>query len=130
MIPNERRESKNPIRYRLSLGWVRTDLRLIRTNLLNPILGRNASHPCLISLWLKEGCTIVCVSRSLPIPYLIGGRDESSPTKWITHTTVHPSLDQKLIRQGWEASLPDVGLSKFVRVGRRSIIAHPKANNT
>ena len=47
-----------------------------------------------------------------------------------THTTVHPSLDQRLIRQGWEASLSDVGLSKFVQVGRKSILAHPKVNNT
>ena len=46
----------------------------------------------------------------------------------ITHTTVHPSLGQRLIRQGWEASVPDVGLSKFMRVGRRSILAHPKVN--
>ena len=28
---------------------------------------------------------------------------------------VHSSLDQRLIRHGWEASLPDVGLSKFLR---------------
>ena len=28
------------------------------------------------------------------------------------------------------ASLLDVGLSKFIPVGHRSIIAHPKANNT
>ena len=41
-----------------------------------------------------------------------------------------PSLGQRHIRQGWEASLPDVGSSKFMRVGRRSILAHPKTNNT
>ena len=29
---------------------------------------------------------------------------------------VHPFLDTMLIRQGWEASFPDVGLNKFVRV--------------
>ena len=33
-------------------------------------------------------------------------------------------------KEGWEASLPDVGLSKFVRVGRRLILAYPKMNNT
>ena len=43
---------------------------------------------------------------------------------------VHPSLDSMLIRQGWEASLSDVGLSKFMREGRRSILAYPRANNT
>ena len=46
-----------------------------------------------------------------------------------THIMVHPSLGQVLIRQGWEASLPDMGLNKFVRVASppRPI---PKANNT
>ena len=48
----------------------------------------------------------------------------------ITHTMVHPSLGQRLIKQGWKASLPDVRLSKFMRVGRRSILTHPKVNNT
>ena len=43
---------------------------------------------------------------------------------------VHPFLGQRHIRQGWEAFLPDVGLSKFVRVGRRSILAHLRVNNT
>ena len=33
-------------------------------------------------------------------------------------------------KEGWEASLPDVGLSKFVRVGRRLILAYSKTNNT
>ena len=33
-------------------------------------------------------------------------------------------------KEGWEASLPDVGLSKFVRVERRLILAYPKMNNT
>ena len=31
------------------------------TNLFNSTSGRDASHPCLISTWSKEGCTIVCV---------------------------------------------------------------------
>ena len=50
-------------------------------------------------------------------------------TKRITHTMVHHSLGQVLIRQGWEASLLDVGLNKFVRVASapRPI---SKANNT
>ena len=34
------------------------------TNLFNPTLGRDASHPCLISTWPKEGCIIVCVYRA------------------------------------------------------------------
>ena len=68
-----------------TLGCARIDLRPTHTNLLNPTLGRDASYPCLISLWPKEG---------------------------------------------WEASLPDVGLSKFVWVGRRLILAYPKMNNT
>ena len=34
------------------------------TNLFNPTSGRDASHPCLINTWPKEGCTIVCVMRA------------------------------------------------------------------
>ena len=47
----------------------------------------------------------------------------------ITHTMVHPSLGQVLIRQGGEASLPNVGLNKFVRVASASQLI-PKTNNT
>jgi len=47
----------------------------------------------------------------------------------ITHTMVHHFLGQVLKRQGWEASLPDVGINKFVRVtSAPQPIA--KANNT
>ena len=47
----------------------------------------------------------------------------------IIHTIVHHFLSQVLVRQGWEASLSDVRLNKFVRVvsAPRPI---PKANNT
>ena len=47
----------------------------------------------------------------------------------ITHTIIYPSLGQVLIRQGWEASLPIVGLNKFVRMASapQPIL---KANNT
>ena len=31
------------------------------TNLFNPTSRRDASHPCLISTWPKEGCTIVII---------------------------------------------------------------------
>ena len=46
----------------------------------------------------------------------------------ITHTIAHYSLGQVLIRQGWDTSLPNVGLNKFTRVAStpRPI---PKANN-
>ena len=43
---------------------------------------------------------------------------------------VHHSLGQVLIRQGWEASLLDVGLSKSVQVGARVNLAYPKVDNT
>ena len=89
-----------------ALGWARSTLAPTCTDLLNLTSGRDASHPYLISTWPKEGCTIVYV---------------------ITHTMVHPSLSQVLIRQGWEASFIDVGLSKSVRVGARVDPAHPKA---
>ena len=48
----------------------------------------------------------------------------------ITHTMIHPSLSQVLIRQGWEASLPDVELNKSMQVGARVDPAYPKADNT
>ena len=41
-----------------ALGWAKIDLHPTRMNLLNPISGRDASYPCLISLWPKEGCTV------------------------------------------------------------------------
>ena len=47
----------------------------------------------------------------------------------IIHIMVYPSLDQVLIRQRWEASLPDVGWNKFVRMASASRPI-PKVNNT
>ena len=44
-----------------ALGWARIDLRPTCTNLLNPTSRRDASYPCLISLWPKEGCTVMRV---------------------------------------------------------------------
>ena len=44
-----------------ALGWARIDLRPTCMNLLNPTSRRDVSYPCLISLWPKEGCTVVCV---------------------------------------------------------------------
>ena len=41
------------------------------TNLFNPTSEKDASHPCLISTWPKEWCTIVCVC----------GRNESFPNQ-------------------------------------------------
>ena len=94
-----------------TLGWAGSTLAPTRKDLLNPTSKRDASHPCLISTWPKEGCTILCVCT---IVYVI------------THTTVHPSLGQELIRSGWEASLFDVGLSKSLQVGARVDPAHSK----
>ena len=48
----------------------------------------------------------------------------------ITHTMVHSSLGQVLIRQGWEASLPDVGLSKTLRIRPMPHATNSKENNT
>ena len=44
-----------------ALGWAGSTLAPTRTNLLSPTLGRDTSHPCLISIWSKKLCTIVCV---------------------------------------------------------------------
>ena len=55
----ERNESF-PNQILFALGMARgTDATL--TNLFNSTLGRDASHPYLISTWPKEGCTIVYV---------------------------------------------------------------------
>ena len=47
----------------------------------------------------------------------------------IRHTMLHPSLGQVLIRQGWKASLPDVGLNKSIRM-TSAPQPIPKADNT
>ena len=47
-----------------ALGQAGLTLAPTRTDLLNPSSGRDASHPCLISTWPKEGYTIVCVIRA------------------------------------------------------------------
>ena len=48
----------------------------------------------------------------------------------ITHTMVHHSLGQVLIKQGWEASLPDVGLSKTLRIRLAPRAANSEEDNT
>ena len=49
----------NPNQVLSSLELAAWGAGLILKVLLNPTSGRDASHPCLISTWLKEGCTIV-----------------------------------------------------------------------
>ena len=44
-----------------ALGWVGSTFAPTCTDLLNPTLERDTSHSCLISIWPKEGSTIVCV---------------------------------------------------------------------
>ena len=78
---------------------------------------------------IRVSGTLVDPCPSQSEQYLIGSQDESPPTKRRV-VMVHSSVGQRLIRHEWEASLPDVGLSKFMRVGRRLILTHPKANNT
>ena len=58
------------------LGWVRIDLRLIRTNLLNPTSRRDISPSCLISLWHKEGYTVVYLVNA-PLKQLKQIKDSS-----------------------------------------------------
>ena len=54
------------------------------------------------------------------------GRDASHPCLGVPY----PSLGQVLIRQGWEASLPDVGLSKTLRIRPAPRAANSKEDNT
>ena len=102
------------------------------TNLFIPTSGRDTSHPCLISTWPKEWCTIVCVI-SFPNQVLfalgMGWGANATLTNLFNSTMVHPPLGQVLIRQRWKASLPDVELNKFVRVASTPWPI-PKANNT
>ena len=51
----------NPNQVLSSSELAARDAGLILKVLLNPTLGKDASHPCLISTWPKEGCTIMCV---------------------------------------------------------------------
>ena len=51
------------------------------------------------------------------------GRDAS-------YTMVHPYLGQVLIRQGWEASLPDMELSKTLRIKLAPHAANSEEDNT
>ena len=64
-----------------TLGQARIDLRPTRTNLLNPILGRDASHPCLISLWPKERCTTTTHAPNQVLFALEWVRIELRPTR-------------------------------------------------
>ena len=51
----------NPNQVLFSSELAARDTGLILKVLLNPMLKRDASHPCLISTWPKKGWTIVCV---------------------------------------------------------------------
>ena len=47
-----------------------------------------------------------------------------------SYTMVHPYLGQVLIRQGWEASLPDMELSKTLRIRPAPHAANSEEDNT
>ena len=51
----------NPNQVLFSSELAARGIGLILKVLLNPISGRNVSHPCLISTWPKEWCTIMCM---------------------------------------------------------------------
>ena len=108
------RNESFPNQVLFALGWAVLTLAPTRTSLFNLTLGRDSSHPCLI-----EGCTVHTLWYTPSHPCFIEGC--TVHTIWYT-----PSLGQVLIRQGWEESLPDVGLSKFVQVGVRVDLPIPK----
>ena len=127
------------------------DLHPTRMNLLDPTSGRDTSHLCLINLWPKEWYTVVCVCvhvsknkicTSTRMHYALlhvrpHGRSERGrwgfplkPQKAHFHTCYStPFLRPKAYKARVGGVSPLVGLSKFVRVGYRSILTHPKANN-
>ena len=114
----------SPIRYCPLWKWRWV---LVLKVLLNPTSGRDASHPCLISLELKEGC----ITTTPPFC----GRNESFPNQVLSSSrmalslspqdfaqshignvvVVYSSLGQRLIRHEWEVSLPNMGLSKTLK---------------
>ena len=76
-----------------ALGWAMIDLRPTCTNLLNPTSERDGSHPCLISLWPKEGCTVVCRSiftHPKANNTLLGAKTKVLPQKSDTHYGTPP----------------------------------------
>ena len=110
----------NPNQVLFSLELVAWGIGLILKVLLNPTSGRDASHPCLISTWPKEECTIVCVMWE----------EQIFPQSGIVCFGNGPRSRCHSRRLLPLLSLPDVRLSKFVRVRAKVNPTHPKVNNT
>ena len=64
---------------------------------------------------------VICGRTFVSAPNQVWDGQGSAHTHYGT-----PFLKPKAYKARVEASLPNVGLSKFMRVGRRSILAHPK----
>ena len=83
------------------------------TNLFNSTSGRDAFHPCLISTWSKEWCTIVCVivegTNLSPIRYFfalgMGRGADASLTNLFNPTSErdasHPYLTSTWPKEGY-----------------------------
>ena len=90
-------------------------------NLLNPTSGKDAFHPCLISVKPKEGCTTT-THESFPNQVFFAlemGRGVDATLTNLLNPTLGRDAFLRLNAykaKGWEAFLPDVRLSKFVRV--------------
>ena len=110
----------NPNKVLFSLELVAWGVGLILKILLNPTSGRDVFHHCLISTWPKEECTIVCVMWE----------EQIFPQSGIVCFGNRPRSRYHSRRLLPLLSLPNVGLSKFVRVGAKVNPAHPKVNNT
>ena len=110
----------NPNQVLFSLELVAQGVGLILKVLLNPTSGRDAFHPCLISTWPKEECTIVCVMWE----------EQIFPQSGIVCFGNGPRSRCHSRRLLPLLSLPDVRLSKFVRVRAKVNPTHPKVNNT
>ena len=107
-----------PIKYFPLWKWRWT---LVLKDFLNPTSGRDASHSCLISLWPIKGIVRFGWQSLRHV------RQHASPLQtacassfwdllyYTCVVVVHSSLGQRLIWHEWEASLPDVGLSKSLR---------------
>ena len=80
------------------------------TNLFNPTLGRDASHPCLISTWPKEGCIIVCCDLGIMNRYSTSAYPQGNGQAETVNKVIVGGLKKRLddAKGKWVKELPQV----------------------
>ena len=91
------------------------------TNLFNPTLGRDASHPCLISTWPKEGCIIVCCDLGIMNRYSTSAYPQGNGQAETVNKVIVGGLKKRLddTKGKWVEELPHV-LWTYQTIPRRS----------